>query len=197
MGARRASLASWMSAPSRTLLRPASPVAEHEFWPEGHGNTMLLVKLGQRKEGDELLRKAFTLKGIVLRHSRKLSTREVPRPPWPTGVQHERQKRHYGSIEQRTSPPSILQPGVTTHQVRRRTHHYRGRRTNTPRRRASARTGSDARCYDAEGYRWRGSGIVEAKKSMSPAMTQQTSPTSHNRWDRRSGGSRAMSMKTP
>ena len=39
------------------------------------------------------------------------------------------------------------------------------------------------------------SGIVEAKKSMSPAMTQQTSPTSHNRWDRRSAGSRAMSMK--
>ena len=39
------------------------------------------------------------------------------------------------------------------------------------------------------------SGTVDAKNNISPAKTQQTSPTSHNRWDRRSGGSRAQSMK--
>ena len=36
---------------------------------------------------------------------------------------------------------------------------------------------------------------VEAKNSINPAKTQQTSPTSHNLWDRRSGGSKAQSMK--
>jgi len=36
---------------------------------------------------------------------------------------------------------------------------------------------------------------VDAKKSINPEKTQMTSPTSHNRWDRRSGGSRAQSMK--
>ena len=39
------------------------------------------------------------------------------------------------------------------------------------------------------------SGTVDAKNNISPAKTQQTSPTSHSRWDRRSGGSKAQSMK--
>ena len=36
---------------------------------------------------------------------------------------------------------------------------------------------------------------VEAKNSINPAKTQQPPPTSHSRWDRRSGGSKAQSMK--